>query len=555
MSSYNTIPFQVRNPLQSMVGLARAMALPHEHAPQRLPSFPALERTAVMGFNTPTKLQVSSTDTRVMLARQAAFPLWADRVPDGCHFQVMDYAMQAGTGGLLLFHQPSYPIMNRTRTGSTPGPVNGFMTGNGWSAVSLSVTAPAIQCTDSMPYLGVDKECGDSPFIYIPGGASLYVQVNVGTDATGMRMQVMLERWLAPGEVVSTPMLPSTTSPPSRYQVWTDSPYSPTVGVWVRPVSAAISSGTPSTAVWGSVIVSYLPAGGTTGIVAGPNSSISWSMTATTAVTVPTFLPLSYPSEFNTSSIPWSSTRLTAVAVLGTNVTKVMNKEGVALCGRLSPERVSPFNAVSNDLLTLHPAEKQQLALETGFYTYCPPSTDLSSFLDYSVWVLGNPTPIPVYRLDNDALFNLVVLQDPDGGTVLSINLDWHIEFRSTSSLWQIGLSSVALEQLHQAQLALVASGFFFCNFDHKALLTRIASSLTSAARQLLPAAAGAVHPALGNAANQILMSSKPKNAPQPTSAKRAGWNGPPRTARLRVRVARPKTRVSSKSKGGKKKK
>jgi len=76
----------------------------------------------------------------------------------------------------------------------------------------------------------------------------------------------------------------------------------------------------------------------------------------------------------------------------------------------------------------------------------------------------------------------------------LAVNISWHIEFRTTSALFQIGMSPLTLESLHQAQLALSQVGFFFDNPDH----TMIITSVLKALKMYLPAAAAAVSAGLG---------------------------------------------------------
>lgn len=69
--------------LKSLSSVAKAFSLPHETPPIRLPSFPALEKTAVLTFNQTATITVTSDPNlnRGAVFRQAAYPLWMD-VPD-----------------------------------------------------------------------------------------------------------------------------------------------------------------------------------------------------------------------------------------------------------------------------------------------------------------------------------------------------------------------------------------------------------------------------------------------------------------------------------------
>lgn len=233
-------------------------------------------------------------------------------------------------------------------------------------------------------------------------------------------------------------------------------------------------------------------------------------------------LPFFKPPEWSTSHIPWASTRLTAVAALFTNVSKALNKEGTVQAARLNPttDNIYGQNQVvlpdANTLSSKHPSEKALLSLEKGFYTYCPPSTDLSRFWDYTFHAGGyemgsagsdlamRQQECPVYRLDNDALVNYFLFSDPNSSTgdftSLAVNLDFHIEFRSVSALWPIGLSTMSLESFHQAQMALVQTGFFFNNDDPVTGHNRIKGILSSIARYIGGPVAGAAAPYLYDA-------------------------------------------------------
>ncbi len=136
--------------------------------------------------------------------------------------------------------------------------------------------------------------------------------------------------------------------------------------------------------------------------------------------------------------------------------------------GRLAPQTVNVWRASLTNVSGLHPSEKAYLPLETGAYTYVPPSTDMAMFWDYTIPIGVYPSPtgtrFPIIRLDNTSLVNAGFFSDPDGGTNLAITADWHFEFRTTSALFSIGLSGTTLESFHQAQLSLVEAGFFFAN-------------------------------------------------------------------------------------------
>lgn len=339
--------------------------------------------------------------------------------------------------------------------------------------------------------VGVDAGLGPTPFIHVPSGFQwMYVISFNGNQYTAAASAAVdFERWVAPGEADCFTFASGGLANQGGFA----SANNLLSGYWIRPKrvtiifsgpTAVADTGVYLTLVAGSDSMTYLPALSSPGRVSvGP-------------ATIRTFAPLVQPSEFSTSPLPWRSTRTTAAAMLGTNVTQVLNKGGTVLCGRVSPQVVDPFTAISADVYNLHPAEKAWLPLETGVYTYCPPSTDLSFFWDYALNEAGGAPSCPVYRLDNDALVNLVFLTPVNVAESMAITVSTHIEFRTTSALFQIALSGMTLESLHTAQLALAAAGFFFHNPDHKDVLNKV----LSAVRTIAPM----IHPALGIISNMV---------------------------------------------------
>jgi hypothetical protein len=159
-----------------------------------------------------------------------------------------------------------------------------------------------------------------------------------------------------------------------------------------------------------------------------------------------------------------------------------------------------------------------------------------------------------VVRLDNSSLVNAFVFTDPDAGTSLAVNVDYHIEFRTTSALWPIGLSSMSLEALHGAQLSLTEVGFFFPNETHKEVLGKVMPKLGSALGSVA-SLIGIAHPLLGKAAKvgSIILSKKPTTAVKPTTADSSGWNGQKGKHQAAVTHSKDKKPKNKRGKKGKK--
>lgn len=528
--SQRTIPLPSTHPLQAMQGLSRVLALPHEFAPVRLPSFPALERTALMGFSAPASLSIPASSTiKVGMMRQAAYPSWAEQASTQIQSVNVSYESVSqnvnnlATNSLTwaLSSVISFDVGNLTATAYVPGCA-------GCGAVEWKY-----------PIIGRDSGTGSLPWVYVPRGANLAVTVaHSNTVLANGFATVALAAWNAPGETRDTvefniPLVAGNRGASTN---------STAVFGWVRPLSVNFSEAmtvgfNPTVSLRVSnAAVTYTPSVANAG---------SFAMGA--LITTPLFMPLVYPAEFANSRLPWLSTRTTAASALYTNVSQVLNKGGTVLAGRVAPSAYagSMWELPQTYVQTLHPAEKAFLGLETGHYTYVPPSTDLVDFWDYSVSSTGILAAsllieVPVVRLDNSSLYNVAFITASAVAEQLAVTIDWHIEFRTSSALFQIGLSTTTLEVLHQAQIALASVGYFFENFNHKALLNMV----TGAAKKYGPAALSLIpHPAAKAAS--MIFSSRPSSGPKTTTANASGMNGPGK--RQKVVVKGKKVKVAGK--------
>lgn len=513
----NSLPIAPGNPLRNVTGLARQISLPGEHAPLRYPSFPALERTAVMGFNAPASLTVpSNTNTALTVFRQATYPVWADQplqVGYASHYPSITGTLMTGVAQCLNFSmRPHLYKWNTTDTTATtvyPG---------------TSGTPVAAAGQPFYPVLGADRGMPGAEFTYVPNGATLYIVVSADTALSGdSNSNVQLEWWQSPGESADPISTSVTIFAGKRGGMvsWGTA----LQGQWIRPVNINIAIPSSQSTTIQSLMVSLYVVSGT----ASYSSSGTDKGTVTLAPTTVTMhMPLVSPIEFTNSALPWYASRVTAAALLGTNVTQVLNKGGTVLGGRVSPAVQNAWSVSYSYINGLHPAEKAYLPLETGVYTYCPPSTDLVFFGDYTLNT-AFAAASPLFLLSNDALYNKIYLVAPVACT-MACTCTWHIEFRTTSSLFQVGLSGMTLEALHQAQLVLAESGFFFENVEHKQLLNKV----VSLAKKYVPDAVSVINPSAGKMLQSIVsrMSNKGKkeikpkpgpSKPKTTSAKASG--------------------------------
>lgn len=465
-----------------LVGLAKSIALPGEHAPVRFPSFPALERTAVMGFSTPVTGSVSTTVTKALVMRQATYPMWFDQTFSGSWtywITTKTEALQANVANLIDLTLKVVPQVIYAGQGAT--------TPTDFTQVAVPVDTATLLANG--PFLGVDHETGPQPWVYVPAGCTFSVCVshNDAGIATPIKVAFTYDAWQEPGAYSSFPwqLAQIDASKSGGFAAITAS----STGQWYRVSSITVNSSTtfPNLLNFSvhcfvsNYVPTYVPSATTAGTL------VYNAPVATTNM----LLPIASPPEFANSSLPYESTRTTAVGALFTNVTKALNKEGTVMWGRLAPQTINVWRAGLTNVTGLHPSEKAYLPLETGAYTYVPPSTDMAVFWDYTIPIGVYPSPtgtrFPIIRLDNTSLVNAGFFSDPDGGTNLAITADWHFEFRTTSALFSIGLSGTTLESFHQAQLSLVEAGFFFANETHKSILSKIIGFANRAVKLMAP--------------------------------------------------------------------
>lgn len=512
----NVLPMTPGNPLRNVTGLARQIALPGEHVPLRFPSFPALERTAVMGFNQPATLSIPiGRLTALTVFRQAAYPVWADQL---CSvFYAADYPLQPNqlytspaSADITLLPKTavgSWTVAARSAGTTTPGFVITAPTGNN---AYLSLTWPIFGADQGLEY------------VFVPSGCNWYVQVASNISLTaGFAAQATVEVWNSPGETNTfTVGMNANAATRGAMSAGTGAGG----GTWVRLLSVSLFPNT--TGSTGTNFTATIVVANGTATYAG-TSTDGGTITVAAPTDAYMHVPLVGPNEFSNSTLPWYATRVTAAAMLGTNVTQVLNKGGTVLAGRVSPAVQNAWSITSSYVNALHPAEKAFLPLETGVYTYCPPSTDLVFFGDYTLNTSAGASSAPLFRLDNDSLYNKIYLSPGSVAESLAVTSTWHIEFRTSSALFQIGLSAMTLESLHQAQLVLAESGFFFENPEHDALLNRVINT----AKKYAPAVVGSINPIAGRMLQSVISKMngkvvKPKPGPSMPASTTAAKSG-----------------------------
>lgn len=482
-----------------------------------------------MGFNQPATLNLpASTDIAVTVFRQATYPVWADQAAsyvgyaDGQFHDVGTPATPASSDVTLIPKPGYYAHGNSNRTAS---------------ASLAGVTGAS--GTSIMPYALFGADIQGAEYVYVPANGLLSVIVySTNAFANAANATVTLEMWSSSGETSTYPVSLTIAATYRGGQVTTA-----VATGWIR--IASVSLATTGTI---NASCSYQLCAVTGSATYTASTTNAGTLALGVSSTAIVHLPLVYPVEFANSTLPWFSTRTTASALLGTNVSQVLNKGGTVLGGRISPAVYNAWQVPKSYVNGLHPAEKAYLPLETGVYTYCPPSTDLVFFHDYTLNTTNGAPSAPVFRLDNDAMYNKMFITASGVAETLACTCSWHIEFRTSSALFQVGLSAMTLESLHSAQLVLAENGFYFENPQHDGLLNKVIST----AKKYAPQAAqlvGAVNPVAGKIMQSLIsrMAVIPKQGPSKppaTSAQGSGIVGEKRTAVGNMKKKRARARA-----------
>lgn len=539
-----------------MTNLVQTIALPNRHAPQRYPSFPALDRTAVMSFSVPSTVQVPSATTyEIMLSRQPAWPAWAP--------QTFTSMVQTTT----YYNEPVTSSGQATYSSEIPGNLFSWYTGNATGNDAPRFTN-AVR-TFSYPIIGQDVH-PTRVYTYVPPGANFYISVGSAsatawTNAQAMRVTYLV--WTGPGTDGGENSVVVNIAAGANGGMSASIPNS--TASWVCPIQVygtQTAGTTPSitmatSIIWATDVVTFTNQAGTMGtLTVGANP-------------LTLFMPLVAPAEFANSALPWSDTRVTATSLLATNVTQVLNKGGTVLCGRVSPAVFNPFLVTPTYVNALHPAEKAFLPLESGFYTFVPPSQDMLTFSNhtlpqYGVQLSSNtiPAPSPLYNLASTSLVHFMFITSATAAETMAVTVDWHLEFKTSSALFQIGVSPYSLEAMHQAQLTLARAPLFLSNFNHLAVLGAlrvIGGGLMKAAKFGL----NLLDPSLVRNAKQVYRrvtqgptTRRPRTTVQTTTARRSGMlgNSPETAASQQMALSQlppagflPTRRARPKRKGG----
>lgn len=443
--------------------ILNSLVAPELHDPVRLPTYPVIERTSVLGFNVPASLELQDNTTRVLVTRQPVYPFWADQTVAG-FFQAATWR-----SALLPAIGPAGPSLLNV---DFMDPIETAFTGNQTAGTSSNPGPGVTGTLGTLPYTGTTPimgQCDTRNYIYIPanhfGGVlfGAYQSVNI----VAINATITLVERINDEDVKFTVTGSITAGKTAGFSALLTSTRDRWVSVLDMELQGASSitvqeSFFVTVTAMGALSVSYADS-----TVAGNHGTINVTPGEITGL-----FPISMAPDISVTQLPWRFCRTTAAAASLTNVSTILAKSGSILAGRVDPSRFWPFAITRSQVANLHKADKCVSSLQTGFYTYVPPSTDVASFTDYLTFTERTGAFLPVYRLDNTAICHVLFLSNlaADKQNV-SLSLSWHIEFRNTSTLFPLGVSKTTLELMHQTQLKMMTMGFFHTNSNIPSIL------------------------------------------------------------------------------------
>ena len=227
------------------------------------------------------------------------------------------------------------------------------------------------------------------------------------------------------------------------------------------------------------------PTHGVTGTPTGLKATFGWvtgGVRAAPSGTLNPLIPVASPPQLAVSKAQFVDTRVTALAVKVINTTKVLNKEGTVNAARLDLRQVASDQvwALADSVFAgVHPSMRYFGALEHGLYSYFQPTAEAASFSN----CLLADTSFIVMDLAALPVVQAAVFTDPDSGTNLAAAVDWHIEFRTTSTLFPIATCTSPIEQYHRAAIAVSRT----CPFTAAARAGATGATQAPAQRQRRP--------------------------------------------------------------------
>lgn len=441
---------RVRSKASGLAQMAMTFALPHENKPIRLPSLPAALTATVSYMSDGTKGVSSSQPVRFALMRDAAYPVWASHTVTNTAI----YGM--ALGGWTIPNTASYDL------GSPAIGEVGATFGTGGT---------------SSDYVVFGKLAGHT-YIHVPYNAWFVVSVQTGADQSGKTLVADIE-WYQLGELRQSTIALAGFA--AGHFTFTGNASTGAAGLgelrdgnyptgFVRLLNLRTETVAPTASA-----SPYLQLGWTT-----DNNYYAGKLVANVTGTANNvMLPMFTAPEFGLCALPYVKTRATATALLLTNITQVMSKEGTVLAARLKDSVVDFAGFTTTEMNSTHPSQRYFGPLEKGLYSFTAPSQSDSGFFDAYVDRILSPagsaygSARPAFNIAALDVYNAIICTDyqVSSSTSLAVSSYTHLEFEVVSSIFTPGVSTFTLEQLHAAEVALLGFGFFHENPVHWAAI------------------------------------------------------------------------------------
>lgn len=456
--------------------LAQHQALPSRRKPLRLPTYPTIERTSVKGFNsTATSGFADATigDQKYFaIFRTPTNYLWESQKPTA-PYSLTRFVSSAGVNMPVsvgesieldnvfspdLLYQASNYGASQFAASSSPLPLARDDDGRLWTYVP--------NCDGQQNVSFFRFKCGSA--IGPLGKWNLtFAYTTDWTTKDAQRTNVQLACNGSDATIVEG--------------------YFPVQGVWMSICSLSCTENSSASTARSATTVTW-------GICdAGTQNFLLPGTTLANPIT-PFLMPkISAPAEFDEAPTLWSDTRANAVAVLFSNVTASLYKEGTAkacrvlandfAAGRYSNDLESTFN---NLYAGTRPELKYNGPLAKGLYAYTTADSSTSTFRDWNSGKSSGTNFSAIFRLGSFEYVSFIQFYDTQStrsgtsatATILNITGDVHIEFRTTSTLWDVGVTRTSLEAWHRSQVALAAMPPFFENLTHMESIAGLAARL-----------------------------------------------------------------------------
>lgn len=415
--------------------MALTVAIPQDHKPMRLPTFPNLERTATLAFTRTTTISVDGARTATLL-RSPTYPLWVHRFlqvtggSDGVVWRGFTYP------SLGVCSADTYLDLTEPKTCTTVASLNASQT-----AITSFIVSTA----------------GGRYGVYVPPGTNyqLYIPVTGGVTFSGHADVTYYPTSNVIGDEIRQLRVPITLNVGDAFGLHNGGFFF-LDGIQVGGTSAGIGTYLEIQQGFRYVNGTYL---------------------------VPAFTP----TEFDVAPLVYQSTRCTAAAALFSNVSQVMTKEGTVEAARLVRAKGGLLSITGEAVSTTHPQDRYYGLMENGLYSFTLPDGASEVFQD-CVWEISGIF-VPLFNLDHLEYKNTIIFSDlnPEAATTLAVTLSYHLEFRSSSMLFPVGFSTVPLETYHGVQMSLMQLGCFQENPLHWAAL---ATAVKSAVAKIAPVVA-----------------------------------------------------------------